>query len=73
MPTSPARPAISNGRSSSSRRGSLIVVDNVVREGAILEADGDDDVQGMRRFFELAASDPRVSGTATPDRGRQGP
>lgn len=47
-----------------SRRGSLIVVDNVVREGAVLDADGDANVQGMRRFFELAAADPRVSGTA---------
>jgi predicted O-methyltransferase YrrM len=55
-----------------SRRGSLIVVDNVVREGAVLDIDGDANVQGMRRFFELAASDPRVSGTALQTVGAKG-
>jgi predicted O-methyltransferase YrrM len=55
-----------------SRRGSLIVVDNVVREGAVLDADGDANVQGMRHFFELAASDPRVSGTALQTVGAKG-
>lgn len=56
-----------------SRRGSLIVVDNVVREGAVLEgASGDANVQGMRRFFELAATDPRVSGTALQTVGAKG-
>ena len=54
------------------RRGSLIVVDNVVRAGAILAAEGDDHVQGMRRFFELAASDPRVTGTAVQTVGAKG-
>jgi predicted O-methyltransferase YrrM len=54
------------------RKGSLIVVDNVVREGAILEQDGAADVQGMRRFFELAASEPRVSGTALQTVGAKG-
>jgi len=56
-----------------SRRGSLIVVDNVVREGAVLEgASRDANVQGMRRFFELAATDPRVSGTALQTVGAKG-
>jgi predicted O-methyltransferase YrrM len=54
------------------RRGSLIIVDNVVRAGAVLDADGDDNVQGMRRFFELAASDPRVTGTALQTVGAKG-
>jgi predicted O-methyltransferase YrrM len=54
------------------RKGSLIVVDNVVREGAILEQDGAADVQGMRAFFELAASEPRVSGTALQTVGAKG-
>jgi predicted O-methyltransferase YrrM len=54
------------------RKGSLILVDNVVREGAILDEDGGDDVQGMRRFFELAASDPRVTGTALQTVGAKG-
>jgi predicted O-methyltransferase YrrM len=55
-----------------SRRGSLIIVDNVVREGEVLDAEGDANVQGMRRFFELAASDPRVSGTALQTVGAKG-
>ena len=56
-----------------SRRGSLIVVDNVVREGTVLDAASDDaNVQGMRRFFELAATDPRVSGTALQTVGSKG-
>lgn len=55
------------------RRGSLIIVDNVVREGAVLEAEsGDTSVQAMRRFFELAATDPRVSGTAVQTVGAKG-
>ena len=54
-------------------RGSLIIVDNVVREGAILDASSDDpNVVGMRRFFELASTDPRVSGTAIQTVGSKG-
>jgi predicted O-methyltransferase YrrM len=55
------------------RPGSLIVVDNVVREGAILDATGEDqNVQAMRRFFELVATDPRVNGTAIQTVGAKG-
>ena len=54
------------------RKGSLIVVDNVVREGAILDEDGDADVQGMRRFLALAASDKRVTGTVLQTVGAKG-
>jgi predicted O-methyltransferase YrrM len=55
------------------RLGSLIVVDNVVREGAILDgASEDPNVLGMRRFFELAATDKRVSGTAIQTVGHKG-
>jgi predicted O-methyltransferase YrrM len=56
-----------------SRPGSLIVVDNVVREGAILDAGSDDPhVQGIRRFYELAAADARVSGTVLQTTGAKG-
>jgi predicted O-methyltransferase YrrM len=56
-----------------SRPGTLIIVDNVVREGAILDADSDDQhVQGTRRFYEIAAADPRVSGTALQTTGSKG-
>jgi predicted O-methyltransferase YrrM len=55
------------------REGALIIVDNVVREGAILDTSGEDSsVQGMRRFFELAATDPRVNATAIQTVGAKG-
>jgi predicted O-methyltransferase YrrM len=55
------------------RLGSLIVVDNVVRDGAILDgASEDPNVLGMRRFFELAATDKRMSGTAIQTVGHKG-
>jgi predicted O-methyltransferase YrrM len=68
----PGTPAYFQWAVKLSRRGSLIIVDNVVREGAVLNADGDANVQGMRRFFELAATDPRVSGTALQTVGAKG-
>jgi predicted O-methyltransferase YrrM len=47
-----------------SRPGSLIVVDNVVRDGAVIDAESADaSVQGVRRLNELMASEPRVSAT----------
>jgi len=56
-----------------SRCGSLIVVDNVVRGGAILDATSDHPaVQGVRRFLELVAAEPRVSATALQTVGRKG-
>lgn len=56
-----------------SRRGSLIVVDNVVREGDILDNESrDPSVQGVQRFFELAANDGRVSATAIQTVGSKG-
>lgn len=46
------------------RRGSVIVVDNVVREGAVLDVESSDaDIQGIRRFAEMAAAERRVSST----------
>jgi predicted O-methyltransferase YrrM len=55
-----------------SRRGSMIIVDNLVREGTVLDADGDANVQGMRHFLKLAGADPRVSGTALQTVGAKG-
>lgn len=47
-----------------SRPGSLIVVDNVVRDGAVIDAESaDPSVQGVRRLNELMASEPQVSAT----------
>ena len=48
-----------------SRRGSLIIIDNVVRKGAVVDATSDDaSVQGVRRMNELIAAEPRVIATA---------
>ncbi|HWY90745.1 MAG TPA: O-methyltransferase [Solirubrobacteraceae bacterium] len=54
-----------------SRPGTLIVGDNVVRDGAILDPDayhpehGDEVIRGVRRFYELVSDEPRVSASAT--------
>jgi predicted O-methyltransferase YrrM len=51
----------------------LIIVDNVVRNGAILEHDSPDSrVQGVRRLFDEIASEPRVSATALQTVGSKG-
>ncbi|HYP75787.1 MAG TPA: O-methyltransferase [Polyangiaceae bacterium] len=53
--------------------GSVIVVDNVVRKGAILDrASSDPNVQGVRRFNELLASTARVSATTVQTVGSKG-
>lgn len=55
------------------RRGSLIVADNVVRAGAVVDAQSRDaDVQGVRAFHERLAAEPRVSATAIQTVGVKG-
>jgi predicted O-methyltransferase YrrM len=54
------------------RVGGLIIVDNVVRKGAVLDADGDANAQGARRLFEAMAKEPRVSSTAVQTVGSKG-
>ena len=55
------------------RRGSLIVADNVVRDGAVIDPASDDpNVLGVRRFLELLAAEPRVSATAVQTVGGKG-
>jgi predicted O-methyltransferase YrrM len=47
------------------RTGTVIVTDNVVREGAVIDASSEDPmVQGTRRFFAAVAAEPRVTATA---------
>jgi predicted O-methyltransferase YrrM len=47
------------------RKGSVIIADNVVREGAVLDANSKDaDIQGIRRFLEMVGKEKRVSATA---------
>ena len=56
-----------------SRPGTLIIVDNVVRNGAVADAETSDaSVQGMRRFFEVVKREPRVSATAVQTVGAKG-
>ena len=56
-----------------SRQGSLIVVDNVVREGTLVDEDRRDaHIQGIRDFYALAAVEPRVSMTAIQTVGIKG-
>lgn len=55
------------------RPGSVIVGDNVVREGALLSAGNPDpSVQGVRRFFDLLANEPRLNATAIQTVGVKG-
>ena len=55
------------------RRGSVIIVDNVIRSGAVIDAaNGDANVQGVRRFNDMLAAEPRVSATVIQTVGGKG-
>jgi predicted O-methyltransferase YrrM len=56
-----------------SRPGGLIVVDNVVRDGAVADADDPDpDIRGSRQLFEALAAEPRLTATALQTVGSKG-
>lgn len=56
-----------------SRKGSVIVVDNVVREGAVVDgASHDAAVRGVRRLTALIAATPGISATAIQTVGAKG-
>jgi predicted O-methyltransferase YrrM len=56
-----------------SRPGTLIVIDNVVRNGGIVDANSSDpSIQGVRRFNELLAAETRVTATAIQTVGAKG-
>jgi predicted O-methyltransferase YrrM len=56
-----------------SRPGSIIIVDNVVREGAVIDAASEDaSVQGVRKLNEMMAADPRVDATVIQTVGTKG-
>ncbi len=56
-----------------SRSGSLIIVDNVVREGALVDEHATDpNVVGVRRLHELIQNEPRVSATTLQTVGSKG-
>lgn len=47
-----------------SRPGSVIVLDNVVRGGAVLDEGGDEDIRGIRKALEMLGTHPRLEATA---------
>ena len=56
-----------------SRPGTIIVVDNVVRDGRVIDSSSDDpDIQGVRRFIEMVGTNATVSGTAIQTVGIKG-
>jgi len=55
------------------RPGSLIIADNVVRSGAVADPNTQDpNVQGVRRFNDILAAEPRVTATAIQTVGTKG-
>jgi predicted O-methyltransferase YrrM len=55
------------------RPGALVIVDNVVRGGKVIDAASDDaNVKGTRELFETVSRDARVSATATQTTGEKG-
>jgi predicted O-methyltransferase YrrM len=56
-----------------SRPGTTIVVDNVVRQGTVVDAESTDPyVVGARRMFDLLAAEPRLDATAVQTVGGKG-
>ena len=55
------------------RPGALIIADNIVRDGEILNETSDDSaVQGVRRFYDTVSGDSRVNATAIQTVGAKG-
>src|SRR5260221_445304 len=53
--------------------GSVIIVDNVIRDGAIIDLESTDpNIIGIRRFNEMVAAESRVSATAIQTVGLKG-
>jgi len=56
-----------------SRPGTVIICDNVIRAGAVIEADStDESLQGARDVFDMLGAHPRLSGTAVQTVGAKG-
>lgn len=56
-----------------SRKGTVILIDNVIREGEIANATSQDkSVQGTRQMFEMLAANPRLQSTALQTVGSKG-
>lgn len=69
----PANPDYFSWALKLTRRGSVIVVDNVVRGGAVVDAgSADPGVVGTRRLYELLGQEPRVAATVIQTVGGKG-
>jgi predicted O-methyltransferase YrrM len=55
-----------------SRKGAVIIVDNVVRNGAVTDPGGNAQVQGVRRMMDAIHKDTRISATAVQTVGNKG-
>jgi predicted O-methyltransferase YrrM len=56
-----------------SRPGTVILADNVVRDGQVIQPDSPDrNIQGVRRFTELVAAEPKLAATALQTVGAKG-
>ena len=56
-----------------SRPGTVIVVDNIIRDGKVIDASSKDpDIQGVRQFNDLLVTDKRVSATEIQTVGEKG-
>lgn len=69
----PATPRYFEHALALSRPGAVIIADNVVRSGALADpGTADAGAQGMRRFHDLLAAEPRVSATTIQTVGAKG-
>ncbi|MBV9074727.1 MAG: O-methyltransferase [Acidobacteria bacterium] len=56
-----------------SRPGSLLIIDNVIRKGGVIESQSPDpDIQGVRRLNEMLAKETRVTATTIQTVGSKG-
>ncbi len=56
-----------------SRIGTVIIADNIVRGGAVIDSDSkDDNVQGVREFLRMLSNNPRLDATAIQTVGEKG-
>lgn len=66
-------PGYYEGSMKLSRKGTLIIVDNVIRDGAVVDAGSEDvSIQGVRRFNALVAADSRVTTSTVQTVGSKG-
>ncbi|MFE3498860.1 O-methyltransferase [Kitasatospora sp. NPDC059160] len=69
----PSNPAYLRASLALTRPGSVIVIDNVVRNGAVTDPDSDDDrVRGVRTVLADIAADDRLEATALQTVGAKG-